>query len=293
MRTSQLEGFIRVARESSFSKAARALYVSQSTLTQQIASLEKELGFQLFVRSSRKVEITEAGQEFFKRSCSLLAELNEAIDDSRRIAEPLEKGISIGHPDFLSLTLRMVLRKFIEERPGLSFQLVLGTPRELFASQSEGNLDLVFVTRADLPRDGQAEFQPLLEGEFRCAVSAQSEFTRQSVLKGDDLSHLPLYVPQRKSYSPFYDDLYLCHKRQFPRASISEESDIRVIRSLVALGKAVAVVPFVPGEEETDDIICVPLVPRKAVEIGMVYGERIRSAEHDRLKAIVNSMHLV
>ena len=64
MELRQLKYFVKSAEYLNFSEAAKHLYITQSTLSQQIKQLEFELGFSLFYRNSRCIELTEAGEEF-------------------------------------------------------------------------------------------------------------------------------------------------------------------------------------------------------------------------------------
>ena len=62
MQFKQLEAFLQVARQRSFSKAAEALYLTQPTVSAHVAALEDELGTQLVVRSTRELRLTAAGR---------------------------------------------------------------------------------------------------------------------------------------------------------------------------------------------------------------------------------------
>ena len=64
MELRQLKYFVKSAEYLNFSEAAKHLYITQSTLSQQIKQLEFELGFTLFLRNSRHISLTEAGEEF-------------------------------------------------------------------------------------------------------------------------------------------------------------------------------------------------------------------------------------
>ena len=68
MELRELKYFLAVAREQSISKAAEALFVTQPNLSRQMQNLEKEIGQQLFIRGTRKITLTEAGQLLRKRA---------------------------------------------------------------------------------------------------------------------------------------------------------------------------------------------------------------------------------
>ena len=80
MKLDRIETFCAVARNMSFSKAAEECQVAQSAISQQIRAMEEELGFPLFVRSTRRVSFTDAGQSFYVDCVRLLAGFDEAIE---------------------------------------------------------------------------------------------------------------------------------------------------------------------------------------------------------------------
>ena len=79
--------FARVARKGSFSAAGRELNIPQSTASRTIATLEREIGVALFVRTTRAVTLTDAGLDFLARIESVLAELDEAEHAARGTGE--------------------------------------------------------------------------------------------------------------------------------------------------------------------------------------------------------------
>src|SRR5262249_42097960 len=96
-RLSALRLFARVARKGSFSAAGRELNIPQSTASRTIATLEREIGVALFVRTTRAVTPTDAGLDFLARIESVLAELDEAEYAARGTGE-LRGVLRIGLP---------------------------------------------------------------------------------------------------------------------------------------------------------------------------------------------------
>jgi DNA-binding transcriptional LysR family regulator len=107
MRLEQIRLFREVAEQKSFTLAAKRLYVSQPSVSQQIATLERELGFGLFERSSKKVVLTPAGSFFYETVACELETLEDAIAQARRISEgaqgtidgPVPMGQPVGGKD--------------------------------------------------------------------------------------------------------------------------------------------------------------------------------------------------
>ena len=92
----QIEYFIAVAKSLNFTDAARNLYVSQPSLSKQIALLEKEIGVQLFNRSTRGVRLTPAGAVLYKELGNVLDTIHEAIEKSSKKDLGEEGSITIG-----------------------------------------------------------------------------------------------------------------------------------------------------------------------------------------------------
>ena len=87
MELRHLRYFVAVAEELSFRRAADRLHVSHPALSQQIQDLETELGLKLFERTSRQVELTEAGRAFLPGGRRVLAAAKEAIAHAQEAAK--------------------------------------------------------------------------------------------------------------------------------------------------------------------------------------------------------------
>lgn len=83
----QLECFCAVCETGSFTKAAGLLYVTQSAVSQQISSLEKELRVNLFKREGRVLSITEAGSLFYQKCRMILNDIDDAVSETRKCNE--------------------------------------------------------------------------------------------------------------------------------------------------------------------------------------------------------------
>jgi DNA-binding transcriptional LysR family regulator len=96
----QLRYFVAVAEELHFGRAAARLHMSQSPLSRAIRELERDLGLVLFVRTTRRVELTAAGSVLLERSRRALAEIDGAIADARRSVQPEEGVLGLGYGPF-------------------------------------------------------------------------------------------------------------------------------------------------------------------------------------------------
>lgn len=123
--------FVEVVKVRSFRRAAEALNMPNSTLSRRISGLEKAIGLRLLHRTTRKIELTEAGQLYYER-CKRI------VDEARLAHEQL--GEMLAHPsgllraslpvDFANVYLAPLIAEFAQRYPGISFDFDL-TPRQV------------------------------------------------------------------------------------------------------------------------------------------------------------------
>jgi DNA-binding transcriptional LysR family regulator len=129
-RLSALRLFARVARKGSFSAAGRELNIPQSTASRTIATLEREIGVALFVRSTRAVTLTDAGFDFLAHIEFVLAELDEAEHAVRGTGE-LRGILRIGvGTNFAVREVIPRLSDFMSGHPALRIDLMMGDQRD-------------------------------------------------------------------------------------------------------------------------------------------------------------------
>ncbi|NEQ24050.1 MAG: LysR family transcriptional regulator, partial [Microcoleus sp. SIO2G3] len=110
MELRHLRYFIAVAEELHFGRAAERLQMAQPPLSQQIRQLEIELGFQLFHRTKRSVQLTTAGRVFLRESRRILAQLEQAIETGKQASRGELGQLIIG---FVSSAAYSVLPKIL------------------------------------------------------------------------------------------------------------------------------------------------------------------------------------
>jgi DNA-binding transcriptional LysR family regulator len=123
--------FVEVARTRNFRRAAEALDMPNSTLSRHIAELEKTIGLRLLHRSTRKVELTEAGEVYFKRCQSIVEEARIAHESLRDVVERPGGTLRVSMPvDLATGHLAPILADFAAAYPQISFEFDL-TPRRI------------------------------------------------------------------------------------------------------------------------------------------------------------------
>jgi DNA-binding transcriptional LysR family regulator len=121
-----LRAFLAAARHGNFSEAARQLYVVPSVVAKRVSDLEKMTGTQLFSRSTRKVELTEAGQKFQSSATALVAEFDEVIGSLKRDEGTLEGHIRLKSPTTLTvLYLAEIFSAFQHQHKRITMEVLL------------------------------------------------------------------------------------------------------------------------------------------------------------------------
>ncbi|GAA1242590.1 DNA-binding transcriptional LysR family regulator [Microbacterium phyllosphaerae] len=142
----QLRYVVEVASTSSFTRAAERCFVTQSALSHQIAALERELGQRLFIRSSRSVRTTDAGEAFLVHAKKAVIAADDARDAaaaaSGRIVGTLRLGVI---PTASAVSVPRVVSRFREAHPDARVELTVGNSGTLADAVRRGDLDIALL----------------------------------------------------------------------------------------------------------------------------------------------------
>jgi DNA-binding transcriptional LysR family regulator len=245
MELRQLRQFVVLAEEGSFSVAARKLHMSQPPLSVAIRKLEEEIGLPLFIRGSRGVRLTAAGDAtlLMARRCLDAALLIKA---SAQQAEAGETGhLRIGFSG--SVTLRLLPRlvqAFGQRYPAVQLDLREGTNLELLTRVASGELDLGFV-RLPASRPSELRFKKVEEDRLCLALPKGHALARKPAITLAMLEGLPFidYAP-----STVGGGLHAAVHRALQRAGVAPRItqtavQVQTVLGLVASGLGVALVP--------------------------------------------------
>lgn len=142
----QLRYVVEVAAASSFTRAAERCFVTQSALSHQIAALERELGQRLFVRSSRSVRLTEAGEAFVVPARNALRAVEQAREDAAATVGDVVGTLRLGViPTVTSVDVPAVLVAYRSAHPSTRVEMQVGNSDALMAAVHRGDLDVALV----------------------------------------------------------------------------------------------------------------------------------------------------
>jgi DNA-binding transcriptional LysR family regulator len=141
----KLEAFVVVAEEGGFSAASRHLHISQSALSQTINALERQVGVDLFVRSSTGVQTTPAGRVLLQEARAILARHDQLIGAMSAYAAPGAGAVRLAIPLELAPDVLCALAKFAADHPQTRVEPRNCTMAQQLAALRNGQLDLSFM----------------------------------------------------------------------------------------------------------------------------------------------------
>jgi len=143
----QLECFLAVAEQGTFTDAARQLGLSQPTLSRQIRALEAELDVSLFVRTPRGTVLTDPGGRFLQRAREALDALRQGASELHELAQTPRGPVSVAAlPTVGAYVLPALVEAFLRQNPEVKLRLEEGLAHELEERVARGELDLAVTT---------------------------------------------------------------------------------------------------------------------------------------------------
>ena len=238
----QLAGFIAVAEELHFGRAAERLNMTQPPLSRQIQKLEKAIGTELLERDNRKVQLTPAGTAFLDEAKRLMALASRAPVTARRIATGRSGVLRVGFTAASAFSiLGQLLGEIASILPEVDIDLQELVTSEQIQGLLTGELDLGL---ARPPFDREVfDSHLLIRESMVLAVPAGHRLTGLSrAVEDDDLLDEPLIMHSPAQAAYFYDLVIRMHNIQH-RNVLHTVSQILTMVSLVAARRGVAFVP--------------------------------------------------
>ena len=146
MELQQLRYVLAVAEERNFTRAAARCHVVQSALSHQIKSLERELGVQLFARTSRRVELSAAGTAFLPAAQATLDAADRAVAEAAAAVGELRGTLTIGTiPTVTAVDLSAALGEFHRDHPQVRIRMRTGSSHDFVDAIREGGMDVAIL----------------------------------------------------------------------------------------------------------------------------------------------------
>jgi len=275
----EIEYFVAAAQHGSTAKAARALNVSQPSISHAIKELEALWKEKLFHRlHAQGLELTSSGMRRYRRAQAVLqsvAELGAGIDDA--VAGELSVG---GFTTLGPMYLPAIMRTFRELYPDVNLKLVEGDIEQLVSMVERGTLDLALIYDTGLNR--QVTLHLVGEQSPYVLLPAAHRLARQTVLAVEELADEPFILIDLPHSREYFLSIFR-FAGVTPRVAMETRS-IEMVRSLVANGHGISMLVTRPSRDYSYDgkrVVCKPLdgvIPSQKIVVAVPAEGRLRGA---------------
>jgi len=254
----QVRGFVVVAEELHFGRAAERLKMTQPPLSRQIQKLERSMGITLLNRSNRGVELTPAGSVFLHEARRLVALAEAAPLSAQRMANGLAGRVAIGFTAMAAVsTLGPLLQRLSEALPEVEVVLHELVSNAQSDSLTQGTLDLALMRQ---PPTDRAFSSVLLHREpLLAAFPAQHPLANVAgPVDVRDFGETDMIMYDREG-AWYFDNLVTAVLNGVNPRSIQRVVQVHSMMWLVAAGRGVAVVPSSAQRSTINGVVFRPI----------------------------------
>jgi DNA-binding transcriptional LysR family regulator len=292
MELRHLRYFRAVAEELHFGRAAERLHIAQPPLSQQIQALEHDLGVDLLVRTTRKVELTAAGAAYLRRAVAILDAVDEAGAQARRIAGGTEGQLAIGCVGSATYSLLPALVRSLREalpNVDVSVRGEMLVPAQLRALAA-GEIDLALL-RPPVPRSGLV-VETVRRDPLLVALPAGHALAARREVSVSDLRDEEFVAHAGRGRSVMNSVLAaICADAGFVPRVRHEVAETSTLVTLVAAGLGVAVVPDPTAALDIAGVCYRPLIPSTlGVDLLAACAANANSAITERVLAVLRDV---
>jgi DNA-binding transcriptional LysR family regulator len=266
-----LRAFIALAEYRNFTRAAEHCHLSQSAFSALIQTLETELGVRLFIRSTRRVEMTAEGQVFVTSAKRLLSEFALAQEEIADHAHKRKGRVAVAAlPSLAAGWLPLVIKEFREAYPGVATEMWDTLSDEALALVKSGRAD--FALSAAGAEMAGLEAEPLCTDAFFVVMHSGHPLARRKSLTAADLMHQPfIHLSHNSSVRQLLDAAL--HPARIN--GIMEVAHLASVASLVANDVGISVIPYLALFQFTSpNLVVRPLREPKIVRTIYVITQR-------------------
>lgn len=243
----QLEYFLEAARQRNFTRAAAHLHLAQAALSEQIRKLESELGTPLFNRGRRETVLTSAGETLRQHAEALLERAAAAKRAVQDLISLRGGRLTIGAiPSVSACLLPAAIAAFRKLHPLVELALYEGTSEIVAQWVDSGRVEFGIV---QLPTSsGSFDEHPLFVEPFVALISKNHSLAKQKTIALAKLADEPFILYKGRARDTA---LTACRTAGFEPRIACESSELETIRSLVAAGLGIAILPRLATRQAT------------------------------------------
>jgi DNA-binding transcriptional LysR family regulator len=243
----QMQFFLMIEKLNSFSEAANELYISQSTLSKHIKALEMQLGFKLFDRTTRRIQITPAGEVFRKYAQRIISEYHEMIVETEKYQNDFVRLNIASIPVLEAYHLFDLFDAFQKETPGV--HIVIEECERTFALSElrRGIIDMAILRSFFIEKDNFLII-PFAEDEIVLLVPDTHPFAGQDEISLKDAANETFYFLNRNT-GMYAFCIETCRKAGFSPNVVQSELNRRSIPGKIMHGQGITMLAETVAKE--------------------------------------------
>lgn len=240
----QIDYFLAVARHLSFTEAAQSLYISQPSISKQIAQFEHEIGVGLFMRTKRAVRLTPAGTILLKELSDIQERIDTAIAKARQPNLGEEGELRIGCLDAIdtALFLRKAINDFKSAYPGIRLSIERHSFRALREKLIAGGLDLIFTLSFEIDASLDLLHDTIHKASGCIVMASNHPLASRDRLELYDLRDENFVLISREESPNAFDGVIaLCRKHGFTPRIVKQLPNVESLLLSVESGLGVSI----------------------------------------------------
>ncbi len=264
----QLAHFVAVAEAGHFTRAAARVHLTQSSLSSSIRALERELGSELFVRTTRRVALTEAGRALLPAAQRAVAAAEDGRDAVAGVHGLVRGQLTIGAIQTIGpINVPALLARYHRRHPGVALRLHHAGVASLVHKTADGELELAVVDRPLGPQAHRVSARPIGTESLLLGVASNDPLANRSRVRLIDLADRD-FVEYRPDSSLRASIDQACQAAGLQRRIACEVDTIADLVELVSLGLGLSLLPPAAirmAGERAVGIAIDPSIPRELI----------------------------
>jgi len=252
MEIRQLRAFAAIAETHTFTAAALRVHITQAAISMQIRQLEQEVGVPLFIRTPRRVVLTEAGEKLLERAQAILREHDAALAELAALVGAERGRVRVGSASAMISgdPLPEILKRLRERHPHAEVSVSSGTSEALAKQILSSELDVAFVSLPVESRNIETEL--LIQDQLVAIASPRHRLALQRVISAFTLGGEKLILGERGGNTRRQIDEFFEEAGLKPTVTM-ELARQAAIKRMVEAELGVGIVPLGAVREEVDD----------------------------------------
>ena len=280
----QLKYFVAVAESGSFSEAAEIMFSAQSTVSKQIASLEKELNIQLFDRSKRKVVLTAYGDAFLSHALNILSNYNSMLKDLSAITTQDDNTATIrATAAMLPYNIIHFVSSFKKEHSWADIHVEEFETEDILKMLRDNECDLAFFRVGKFDEEYYEKLPVLIE-KFVAVLPADHPLAKEESISLGQLNQ-ESFILCRQNTCMHRTSVSACHSMGFSPNVIATSNHASNIFEMVSMNMGVSLLlkrgaEFAMNDYFSNKVVLVPLKETFTIEVALA-----RYKKHNHTKA--------